>query len=156
MIKIYRERSELLSQSFYREVFINSYEVMRTFAFIPGQVSKAYTWIISRYKRYDNIVELFKVGALSFFLVCCVLLYLYFINLSSTRGYFLKQANQEMVAINFQYEILKTKLLDYKQQNWNSVQSTTFKRDVVDVSAEIVKIPNGVQLGFVWVEDLVN
>lgn len=122
---------------------------MRTFAFIPGQVSKAYTWIISRYKRYDNIVEFFKVGALSFFLVCCILLYLYFINLSSTRGYFLKQANQEMVAINFQYEILKTKLLDYKQQNWNSVQSTTFKRDVVDVSAEIVKIPNGVQLWFI-------
>lgn len=47
-----------------------------------------------------------------------------------------------MTAINFKYEILKTKLLDYKQQNWNAIQASSFKRDVVDVSAEIVKIPN--------------
>jgi len=129
---------------------------MRTFAFIPGQVNKVYTWIVSKYKRYDNIVELFKVWALSFFLLMCVFFYLYFVNLASTRGYFLKQANQNIVAITFKYEILKTTLLDYKQQNWNAVSSTSFKRDVVDVSAEIVKIPNGVQLGFLSTSDLIN
>jgi hypothetical protein len=53
-----------------------------------------------------------------------------------------------MATISFKYEILKTKLLDYKQQNWDAVQSSSFKRDVVDVSSEIVKIPNGLQLGF--------
>ncbi len=121
---------------------------MRTFAFIPGQVNKVYTWIISKYKRYDSIVELFKVSALLVFLFVCGFFYLYFVNLSSTRWYFLKQASQEMTAITFKYEILKTKLLDYKQQNRDAVQSTSFKRDVVNVSAEIVKIPNGVQLGF--------
>ena len=66
--------------------------------------------------------------------------------MSSTRGYFLKQAQQETTAITFKYEILKTKLLDYKQLNWNSIEATNFKRDVVDVSAEIVKIPNSIQL----------
>jgi len=86
----------------------------------------------------------------------CVFFYLYFVNLASTRGYFLKQANQNIVAITFKYEILKTTLLDYKQQNWNAVSSTSFKRDVVDVSAEIVKIPNGVQLGFLSTSDLIN
>ena len=90
------------------------------------------------------------------FLMICAFFYLYFVNLSSTRGYFLKQADQNMTNITFQYEILKTQLLDYTQQNRNAVQSTTFKRDVVDVSAEIVKIPNGVQLGFLSVKDLVN
>jgi len=129
---------------------------MRTFAFIPGQVSKAYTWIISKYKRYDSIVELFKVSGALVFLVLCGFIYLYFVNMSSTRWYFLKQANQEIVTINFQYEILKTKLLDYKQQNRNSIQSSSFKRDVVDVSAEIVKIPNGVQLGFLSAQELTN
>lgn len=122
---------------------------MRTFAFVPGQVSKAYAWILNKYRNYDNVVELFKVGALSVFFLICGLSYLYFVNLSSTRGYFLKQANQNMTSITFQFEILKTKLLDYKQQNWDAIQSTTFKRDVVNVSAEIVKIPGSVQLGFV-------
>ncbi len=127
---------------------------MRTFAFIPGQVNKVYSWIISQYKRYDSIVELFKVSALVVFLFVCAFFYLYFVNLSSTRWYFLKQANQDMTAITFKYEILKTQLLDYKQQNRDSIQSSSFKRDVVDVSAEIVKIPNGIQLGFVSAEDL--
>lgn len=137
-------------------LILNYFKSMRTFAFIPGQVNKVYTWIVSKYKRYDNIVELFKVWALSFFLLMCVFFYLYFVNLASTRGYFLKQANQNIVAITFKYEILKTTLLDYKQQNWNAVSSTSFKRDVVDVSAEIVKIPNGVQLGFLSTSDLIN
>ena len=124
---------------------------MRIFAFIPGQVNKAYTWIISKYKRYDSIVELFKVSGALAFLFICGFIYLYFVNMSSTRGYFLKQANQEMTAITF-----KTKLLDYKQQNRNAIVSSNFKRDVVDVSSEIVKIPNGVQLGFVSAKDLMN
>ena len=129
---------------------------MRTFAFIPGQVTKAYTGIINKYKHYDNIVELFKVGALGFFLLLCAFFYLYFVNLSSTRGYFLKQADQNITAITFKYEILKTNLLAYKQLNRNSIVSSSFKRDVVDVSSEIVKIPNGVQLGFLSTDDLIN
>ena len=129
---------------------------MRTFAFIPGQVNKAYMWIISKYKRQDGFVELFKVAGAWLFLLICGFFFLYYVNLSSTRGYFLKQENQEMTAINFQYEILKTRLIDYKQQNRNTVQSSSFKRDVVDVSAEIVKIPDGVQLGFLSAQDLIN
>jgi hypothetical protein len=86
----------------------------------------------------------------------CGFFYLYFVNLSSTRGYFLKQADQQMTTITFKYEILKTKLLAYKQENWNAIASSSFKRDVVDVSAEIVKIPNGVQLGFLSADDLIN
>lgn len=129
---------------------------MRTFAFIPGQVNKVYNGIVNKYRHYDSVVELFKVSGALVFLIICGFIYLYFVNMSSTRGYFLKQADQEMTAINFRYEILKTKLLDYKQQNWNSIQSSSFKRDVVDVSAEIVKIPNGVQLGFLSAEDLVH
>jgi hypothetical protein len=129
---------------------------MRTFAFIPGQVNKVYNGIVNKYRHYDSVVELFKVSGALVFLIICGFIYLYFVNMSSTRGYFLKQADQEMTAINFRYEILKTKLLDYRQQNWNSIQSSSFKRDVVDVSAEIVKIPNGVQLGFLSVEGLVH
>lgn len=122
---------------------------MKTFAFIPCQVTKAYSWIVSKYKRYDSIVEFLKVAALSLFLFSCAFVYLYFVNMSSTRGYFLKQATQDTATIAFQYEILKTKLLDYKQQNWNAIQSSSFKRDVVDVSAEIVNLPKQVQLWFV-------
>jgi len=129
---------------------------MRTFAFIPGQGNKSYDWIITKYKRQDVFFEFLKVAALLVFLLICGFFFLYYINLSSTRGYFLKRENQEINAVTFKYEILKTRLLDYKQQNRNSIQSSTFKRDVVDVSAEIVKIPNGIQLWFFPNQWIVN
>lgn len=129
---------------------------MRTFAFIPGQFNKAYTGIINKNKRQDSFVELFKVAGVWLFLLICGFFFLYYVNLSSTRGYFLKQANQEIATINFQYEILKTRLIDYKQQNRDTVQSSSFKRDVVHMNAEIVKIPDSVQLGFLSSQDLIN
>ncbi len=44
-----------------------------------------------------------------------------------------------MNTISFQQEILKTRLIDYRQQNWDTIQSSIFQRKVVDISAEIVK-----------------
>lgn len=117
---------------------------------------KAYTGVVTKYKRYDTFFEHAKIIGLFAFLFICMFCYLYFVNMSSTRWYFLKQANQNITTITFQYEILKTKLLDYKQQNWNAIQSTKYKRDVVDVSSEIVKIPNNIQLGFLSPYEFTN
>lgn len=68
--------------------------------------------------------------------------------MASTRGYFLRQEDQKLDAISFQFEILNTKLLDYNQQNRNSIQSSTYKNDVVNVNTEVVKIPSKIELGF--------
>ncbi len=127
---------------------------MKTFAFIPWQVAKAYTWVISKYRRYDDFFEHAKIIGLFGFLLVCILCYLYFVNMSSTRGYFLKQANQNITTITFQYEILKTKLLDYRQQNRNEIQSTNYKRDIVDISSEVVQLPTTIQLGFLTPQDI--
>ncbi len=67
--------------------------------------------------------------------------------MSSTRGYFLRQENQKLSAISFQFEILKTRMLDYQQQNWNAVQSSTLNNAVVDVASEVVEVPSKVELG---------
>jgi len=90
-----------------------------------------------------------KVIALFTFLLVCGVSYLIFINKASTRGYFLRQENQKLNAISFQFEIVKTKLLDYKQQNRDAIHSATFKSDVVNVNTEVVKIPSMIELGFV-------
>jgi len=92
---------------------------------------------------------LIKVIALASFLVLCGFSYLIFINKASTRGYFLRQENQKLSAISFQFEILKTKMLDYKQQNRDTIHGSTFKNDIVNVNTEVVRIPDKIELGFV-------
>lgn len=104
--------------------------------------------MILRYRRYDSTIELLKVGALVGTLLFAGLLYLYYVNLSSTRGYFLRQENQKLSTISFNFEILKTKLLDYKQLNRDTIQGTNGKRDVVDVRAEVVKLPGNTDLAY--------
>jgi len=122
---------------------------MRTFAFVPTQSwNKLYGWILNKYKRYDSVIDIVKISVLVFFLAVFGFVYLYFVNLASTRWYFLRQENQKLNTISFQFEILKIKMLDYKQQNRDAINSTSFKRDVVDVHAEIVRIPSEIKLTF--------
>jgi hypothetical protein len=107
-----------------------------------------YGSFLHKYRRYDGLRDMIKLGTYAVFFIWCSIAYLYFISMSSTRGYFLRKENQNLSTISFQYEILKTKLLDYKQQNWDSVQGAAFKRDVVDVNAEVVRLPGKPELGF--------
>lgn len=122
---------------------------MKVFSFVQtSSLKKAYSGLILKYKRYDSTIEFLKVGALVAVLVLAGFLYLYYVNLSSTRGYFLRQENQKLSTISFNFEILKTKLLDYKQINRETIQGTNGKREVVDVRAEVVKLPGNTDLAY--------
>lgn len=122
---------------------------MRTFAFVQNNpLSKVYGSFLHRYRKYDGLRDVVKLCAYVFFLVICGVSYLYFVNMASTRGYTLRQENQKLSTISFQYEIVKTKLLDYKQQNRDTVHGASFRRDIINVNAEVVKIPGKPELGF--------
>lgn len=69
-------------------------------------------------------------------------IYLRYVSLSSTHGYFLRKENQNLNNVSFQYEIYKTQILDQRQKNWEKINSTkSAKREVVTVNAQIVTIP---------------
>lgn len=91
-------------------------------------------------------MELAKVFGLAGVLLFCILAYLFFVNSSSTRGYFLKQETQKLNTMSFQYEILNTRILDMKQKNRDSIHGMDFNREVVDIRAEVVKVPGTVEL----------
>ena len=123
---------------------------MKQFAFVQKKsLTNLYGSFLHKYRKYDNVMSLLKVVALGGFLFICGFCYLYFVNMASTRGYFLRQENQKLSAISFQFEILKTKMLDYKQQNRDTIHFSALKNDIINVNTEIVRIPTKVELGFV-------
>ena len=116
---------------------------MKTFAFLPTQsLKKAYDGILIRYRKQDAVMDMFKIGLLLTMLCFALFVYLRYVSLSSTRGYFLRQANQHLNNISFQYEILKTQLLDQNQKNWQQVNGDESKREVITVNADIVQVPS--------------
>ena len=117
---------------------------MKVFSFIQtSSIKKAYSGLILKYRRYDSTIEFAKVGLLATALCIAGFVYLYYVNLSSTRGRYLRQENQKLNTIQFNFEILKTKLLDYKQTNWDSINENenNNQKKVVSIKAEVVKIP---------------
>ena len=120
---------------------------MRVFSFVPSSsLKKAYNGLILKYQKYDSAIEFLKVGVLVSVFLLAGFIYLYYVNLSSTRWYFLRQENQKLNTISFNFEILKTKLLDHRQENRSTIQGNSSKRQIVNVNAEVVTIPGNTDL----------
>ncbi len=120
---------------------------MKKFAFMPTQsLKKAYDSVLIRYKKQDVMMDSLKIGLLLAVLFFALFIYLRYVSLSSTRGYFLRQENQNLNNISFKYDIIKTQLLNQSQKNWDKVDGDMSKRQVVTVNAEIVHIPSMTEL----------
>lgn len=116
---------------------------MKTFAFSPSNSLKnGYESILIKYRNQDVFMDMIKIWWLLLVLFFCLVIYLRYVSLSSTHGYFLRQENQKLNNVSFQYEIYKTQILDQRQKNWETINSTkSSRRDVVTVNAQIVTIP---------------
>lgn len=68
---------------------------------------------------FVKVATIFAAGVFFFFL------YLYYVNMASTRGYFLRQAMQENNSITFEHEIVKTQLLKVQQTNRELMKTVT-------------------------------
>lgn len=116
---------------------------MKTFAFLPSSSLKDwYENILIKYRNQDAFMDLLKIWSLIFVLLFCMFVYLRYVSLSSTHGYFLRKENQNLNNVSFQQEIFKTQILDQRKKNREKLNSTkSAKKEVVTVNAQIVTIP---------------
>jgi len=120
---------------------------MNTFAFVRNTEQKTKSWM-SKYLQNHGMMDLFKVGILFVSFLFIIFIYLYYVNLASTRGYFLRQANQDYDAVNFQFEIVKTQLLSLKQENWAKIHNWDYQHEVIKLKTEIVYVPENSDLAY--------
>lgn len=116
---------------------------MKTFAFSPtNSLKNGYENILIKYRNQDAFMDMIKIWSLIFVFLFCLFIYLRYVSLSSTYGYFLRKENQNLSNVSFQYEIYKTQILDQRQKNWGTINDTrSQKRDVITVNAQIVTVP---------------
>jgi hypothetical protein len=121
---------------------------MKLLAFTSkNAINQTYASLLNKYRTYQWIVDIIKIGWLALAFFSFILIYLYFVNKSSTQWYFLRQANNDLNTIKFKYEIVKTNVLNYKQQNRQDMHDTFWTNNrVVDIHAAIVSIPQNKEL----------
>ena len=112
---------------------------MKTLAFTSkNSIGQTYSSLLNKYKTYQWVVDIIKITLLSLSVIFFVVVYLYFVNKSSTQWYFLRQATNDLNAIKFQHEIVKTKVLTHKQRNRQQMHDSFGTNDrVVNIHATI-------------------
>ena len=112
---------------------------MKTFAFVSNNSLKsAYTSILLKYRKQDAVWDIIKVSGLLLVFSLSGIFYLRYVSLASTRGYFLRQANQQLAAVSFKYEIFKTQLLEEKLKNRTVLDGDSSQREMIVLPIDMV------------------
>ena len=112
---------------------------MKTFAFVSNNSLKsAYNSILLKYRKQDALLDIAKISILVLVFLVSAGFYLRYVSLASTRGYFLRQENQKLNAVSFQYEILKTQLLEQKLKNWSVLDGDLKEREMVILPIDMI------------------
>lgn len=74
------------------------------------------SWL-KKYRVKKEFVTLVEIWMLLFAILFCLLIFLIYINKSSTQGYFLRSARNTYNNTVFNHEIIKTDILDLKKVN---------------------------------------
>jgi hypothetical protein len=120
---------------------------MKKFAFISTNwLQQCYDFVLNKQRAHKYFMDVLKIWALLSWILLSWFFYLRFVSLASTEGYFLRQANNELNSTNFQYEIVKTELLDQTQDNRTQMYWNNTNKKIINIRPEIVNIPNKTEL----------
>ncbi|MCK9467391.1 MAG: hypothetical protein M0P94_03620 [Candidatus Absconditabacterales bacterium] len=122
---------------------------MKKFAFIStNSIKEYYSFLLNKQKSHKFIIDTIKISGLFVFLALCGFIYLRFVSLASTEGYFLRKANNELASIQFKQEIVKTEILEQTQRNRERMYGTNQTKKIIEIRPEIVKVPNKTELSY--------
>lgn len=122
---------------------------MKKFAFIfKNSVKEYYDFLLNKQKNNKLFLDVIKISGLAGFFILCTLIYLRFVSLSSTEWYFLRKANNELAAIQFKQEIVKTEILEQTQRNREKMYGNNQTKKIIEIHPEIVQVPSKTELSY--------
>lgn len=109
-----------------------------------GTFHQAYKSRLTKYRIKKEFVSLVEIVILIIAIAFCTLMFLIFVNKSSTEGYFLRRANNTLDNTNFKYEIVKTEILDLQKSNWDKLNNSDLygpSMTLLDANIESITLP---------------
>jgi len=96
------------------------------------------SWL-NKYRVKKEFVTLIEIWMLVAACLFCTIAYLIFTNKSSTQGYFLRSARTDLNNTEFNYEIVKTEILDLDTQNRTKLEENN-SSTLLSTNVETIKI----------------
>lgn len=111
---------------------------MKKFIFTPRKIlKKGYTAYTSK-AQFRGILwlDIIKVSVVLIGILLSTFFYLKYVSLSSTEGYFLRQANNKLNVAKFNYEILKIKILEYEKETRDKLTFPTKENKIETIEIQ--------------------
>jgi len=89
-----------------------------------GGFHQAYQSRLTKYRVKKEFIALVEIILIAIAIAFCMLMFLIFVNRSSTEGYFLRRANNKLENTNFRYEIVKTEVLKLQRLNRDKLNNS--------------------------------
>lgn len=86
-------------------------------------LSKKYINIQNKVKKNHKIIDWLKMTSIVLVLIFSVWIYWYLVNVSSTKGYFLRKEMKKLEDIKFNNSITQLEVLWMERKLWDSIQS---------------------------------
>ena len=117
---------------------------MKIFAFLPSQSLSREGWAwFDKYTKQIGIWDLLKISFLVVLIFVAFFVYLYYVNLASTRWYFLRKEDQNLDNLSFKNDILTTQVLQFQKNNRDELHEANNNIDRIQIiKAQIVQVPN--------------
>jgi hypothetical protein len=109
-----------------------------------GNFHQVYQSRLTKYRIKKEFISLAEIFLLGIAIGFCVLMFLIFVNKSSTEWYFLRQANNGLADTTFKYDIIKTDLLDLQKANRDKLNTSELygpSINLLDANIESIQIP---------------
>ena len=97
---------------------------IKTFAYQSiKSFHKSYTSFLAKYRNREEMRDFIKIGTLFWLFLLFGGLFMYYINLASTRGYFMRLANQKLQATKAKSDIVKLEIIRKKRENRDNLHT---------------------------------
>lgn len=105
------------------------------------QLGKTYKNFSHHIKKYDRAVDYTKIGILFTLFIFSVLSHLYFVNTSSTRGWYFRQEMKTLDKVQFDYNIITLNIAKSEKRLRQNMAIENQKNPAVEINNTIVSLP---------------
>jgi Holliday junction resolvase RusA-like endonuclease len=89
-----------------------------------GGFHQSYQSRLTKYRIKQEFITAFEITCLGIVITLCFIMFLIFVNKSSTQGYFLRQANTAFDNTNFTFNMVKTDILNLQKNNRDKLNNS--------------------------------
>jgi hypothetical protein len=119
-------------------------------------ISRTYYSILKQLHKTEQYNEIFKIWWLILMFCICILVYLYYINISSTLWYYLRREERVLANKQFEYNTIILQKLQLEQQRRQRVEKEALATDYIGSQDIIRLVINTGQISGSWSSQLLT